>query len=105
MDREGGRGKTGRNGGRGRTGWNGRKGWQERQQRQERQEGMVPGQLQSFTMGAIGASSEVSVKTPAGVRPRTERMNVLVSSIGSDATLAQKFGQTPSWRRYSSTFD
>ena len=41
----------------------------------------------------MGVSAEFSVKTPSGVRPRTERMKVLPSSSGSDATLAQNAGQ------------
>ena len=65
-----------------------------------------PRTAQPRTSGAIGSRriTKPSDGDPGSVA-RTARMNGLPAASGRAATFAQNFNQTPSWRRYSSTFD
>src|SRR5262249_2611451 len=60
---------------------------------------------QLFTSVAMLPSSEFRPNDGPNRPPRVERMNVLVSSSGSVATLPQKSRHKPSWLRYCSTFE
>src|SRR5215813_2337197 len=61
--------------------------------------------LHAARSAVIDPSSDTSSKPKSGVPVRADRMNVLVSSTGSVAALAQNDFILPSCLRYSSTFD